>query len=86
MRPARLWLGGLGTAALVAAAAGGISAALSSDDVIVLGAADSINGKYAQNGANTKNGYDLAIRETIKAGGVKVGGMTDTLSIRYYDD
>ncbi len=86
MRPARLWLGGLGAAALIAAAAGGISAALSSDDVIVLGAAVSLTGKYAQNGANTKNGYDLAIREINKAGGVKVGGKTYTLSIRYYDD
>jgi branched-chain amino acid transport system substrate-binding protein len=56
------------------------------DDVIVLGAAVSITGKYAQNGAYTKNGYDLAIKRINEAGGVKVGGKHYKLAVRYYDD
>ena len=56
------------------------------DDVIVLGAAFSITGKYAQNGANTKNGYDLAIKRLNEAGGVVAGGNPYKLRVRYYDD
>ena len=53
------------------------------DDVIVLGAAFSITGKCAQNGANTKNGYDLAIKRINEAGGVVVGGKPYKLRVRY---
>ena len=56
------------------------------EDVIVLGAAVSLTGKYALNGANTKNGYELAVREVNDHGGVKVGGRTYKLTVRYYDD
>jgi branched-chain amino acid transport system substrate-binding protein len=55
-------------------------------NVIVLGAAVSLTGKYALNGANTKNGYELAVREVNDNGGVKVGGRTYKLTVRYYDD
>ena len=57
-----------------------------SDDVIVLGAAVSLTGKYAQNGINTKNGYDLAARKINDKGGVKIGGKDYKIVLRYYDD
>jgi branched-chain amino acid transport system substrate-binding protein len=56
------------------------------EDVIVLGAAVSLTGKYALNGTNTKNGYELAVREINDQGGVKVGGRSYKLVVRYYDD
>jgi branched-chain amino acid transport system substrate-binding protein len=56
------------------------------DDVIALGAAVSLTGKYAQNGLNTKNGYDLAVRQINDKGGVVIGGTPHKLEIRYYDD
>lgn len=67
---------GLGAASTLAAA----------DDVITLGAAISQTGKYALNGANTKNGYDLAIKAVNEKGGIAIGGERYDLAIRYYDD
>ncbi|MGB3020900.1 MAG: hypothetical protein WBB50_02115, partial [Methyloceanibacter sp.] len=55
---------GLGAASTLAAAG----------DVITLGAAISQTGKYALNGANTKNGYDLAIKAVNEKGGIEIGG------------
>jgi len=60
--------------------------ALCADNVITLGAAISLTGKYAPNGANTKNGYDLAVRQINRKGGVSIGGKPHSLEIRYYDD
>lgn len=65
---------------------GGIGAGAKTQDEIVLGAAVSLTGKYAQNGLNTKNGYDLAISKINERGGVKIGDKTYKLAIRYYDD
>jgi branched-chain amino acid transport system substrate-binding protein len=62
------------------------SDSVTSDDVITLGAAVSLTGKYALNGANTKNGYDLAVRQINDRGGVKIGGKSYKIEIRYYDD
>jgi branched-chain amino acid transport system substrate-binding protein len=56
------------------------------DDVITLGAAVSMTGKYAQNGTNTRNGYDLAVKTINEKGGVTVGGKPYQLVIHYYDD
>jgi branched-chain amino acid transport system substrate-binding protein len=55
-------------------------------EIITLGAAVSMTGKYAQNGANTRNGYDLAVKAINGKGGVTVGGRPYQLVIRYYDD
>ena len=52
----------------------------------MLGAAVSLTGKYALNGANTKNGYDLAVHKINDKGGVKIGGKDYKLVVRYYDD
>jgi branched-chain amino acid transport system substrate-binding protein len=65
---------------------GGVPPAPGAEDVIVLGAAVSLTGKYALNGINTKNGYELAVREINEKGGVKVGGRSYKLVVRYYDD
>ena len=55
-------------------------------DTIVLGAAVSLTGKYSTNGKNTKDGYDLAVERVNEMGGVKVGGKTYKLEVKYYDD
>jgi branched-chain amino acid transport system substrate-binding protein len=72
-------------AAVLLCSLGGVPAP-GAEDVIVLGAAVSLTGKYALNGTNTKNGYELAVREVNDKGGVKVGGKTYKLTVRYYDD
>jgi branched-chain amino acid transport system substrate-binding protein len=67
-------------------AASATGAAQSADDIIVLGAAISLTGKYALNGANAKNGYDLAVAKINERGGVTIAGTPYRLTIRYYDD
>ncbi len=77
------WLG-LCTTLVIGAIS--LVAATASEDVIVLGAAVSLTGKYAQNGVNTKNGYDLAARKINDRGGVVIGGKSYKIVLRYYDD
>ena len=55
-------------------------------DTIVLGAAVSLTGKYSTNGKNTQDGYSLAVKRINEMGGVKVGGKTYKLQVKYYDD
>ena len=55
-------------------------------DTITLGAAISLTGKYSTNGKNTLDGYQLAVKRINELGGVKVGGKTYQLAIKYYDD
>jgi branched-chain amino acid transport system substrate-binding protein len=83
VRPARFLSASL--AAVLLCSVGGVQAP-GAEDVIVLGAAVSLTGKYALNGANTRNGYELAVREVNDNGGVKVGGRSYKLTVRYYDD
>ena len=52
----------------------------------MLGAPVSLTGKYALNGANTKNGYDLAIHKINDKGGVSIAGRPYRLVVHYYDD
>ena len=55
-------------------------------DVITLGAALSLTGKYTTAGNHTKKGYELA-RDKINAkGGVKVGGKMYKIKLKFYDD
>jgi branched-chain amino acid transport system substrate-binding protein len=65
---------------------GSAGPAAETKDVIVLGAAVSLTGKYAQNGANTKNGYDLAVAKINEKGGIDIAGKNYKLAVRYYDD
>jgi branched-chain amino acid transport system substrate-binding protein len=55
-------------------------------DKIILGSAISITGKYSQEGKNASDGYNLAVKVINEKGGVKVGGKTYKLEIKYYDD
>lgn len=64
----------------------GIAPTGAAAESITLGAAVSHTGKYALNGANTKNGYDLAVKIVNEKGGIDIGGTRHDLDIRYYDD
>jgi branched-chain amino acid transport system substrate-binding protein len=55
-------------------------------DMIVLGSALSLTGPSALGGTSSREGYELAIRKINENGGVKVGGRTYRLVLRYYDD
>jgi len=55
-------------------------------DTIILGAAVSLTGKYAGSGLHTQKGYDLGVKIVNDKGGVKVGGKTYKLAVKYYDD
>ena len=66
--------------------ASGADSALCANNLITIGAAVSLTGKYALNGANTKNGYDLAVRQVNDKGGITIGGKPYRLEIHYYDD
>lgn len=75
----------LAAIALCASSLTGFSQARA-EDVIKLGAAVSLTGKYSTNGKNTKDGYDIAVQRINEMGGVKVGGMSYKLEVVYYDD
>ena len=74
-----------GPAAILVLSLGGIPSH-GADDQIVLGAAVSLTGEYAQNGASTRNGYELAVRAINDNGGVEIGGKRYRIVVRYYDD
>ena len=69
----------------VAGMAGGAMAKVEGD-TITLGSAISLSGKYSTNGLHTQKGYDFAVERINEAGGVKVGGKSYKLAIKYYDD
>ncbi|HBF97943.1 MAG TPA: amino acid ABC transporter substrate-binding protein, partial [Alphaproteobacteria bacterium] len=64
----------------------GTAPAQAADDVIRLGAAISLTGKYSTNGMNTRDGYMLAAERVNAAGGVTVGDKTYRLEVVFYDD
>lgn len=74
---------GIAAAGLLAASA---AQAKVEGDTIILGSAISLTGKYSSNGVDSQNGYDLAVKRINEMGGVKVGGQTYKLAVRYYDD
>jgi len=74
------------TAALVACALFAAYGVANAEDMITLGSAISITGKYSQEGKNAKDGYELAVKFINDKGGVKVGGKSYKLQVKYYDD
>jgi len=56
------------------------------EEVIVLGSTLSLTGAYAPSGAHARDGYEIALREINKKGGVKIAGKRYRLVFRYYDD
>ncbi len=78
-------------AALFAATALGVLSTLPAHarvdgDTITLGSAISFTGKYSTNGIHASNGYNLAVQRINEMGGVKVGGKSYKLAVKYYDD
>jgi branched-chain amino acid transport system substrate-binding protein len=55
-------------------------------DTIVFGAAISITGKTAKEGEYTRDGYQFAIDKINELGGIKVGGKSYRVALKYYDD
>ncbi len=53
---------------------------------ILVGAVIPLTGKYAAGGEQIQNGYQLAVDDINKAGGVSVGGTKIPLSIKVLDD
>jgi branched-chain amino acid transport system substrate-binding protein len=84
------WLRNIPALAVAMAGAGIIGAAPADakveGDTIILGSAISITGKYSTNGIHASNGYDLGVKRINEMGGVKVGGKSYKLKIKYYDD
>ena len=68
------------TARLTGAAAVGAALAFSgqafAENVITLGSAISITGKYSQEGKNASDGYNFAVKRINEMGGVKINGKT----------
>jgi len=72
--------------AIAALAIAGSAQAKVEGDTITLGSAISFSGKYSTNGIHASNGYNLAVKMINAQGGVKVGGKSYKLAIKYYDD
>jgi branched-chain amino acid transport system substrate-binding protein len=79
---------GVGTlsAAALALAMALPGSATAADNTITLGAVVSLTGSYSTNGKLTRDGYNMAVNRINSTGGVKVGGKTYKLAIKYYDD
>src|ERR1700682_2726969 len=71
-------------AAFISALAGPTPAL--AEDTIVFGAAISITGKTAKEGEYTRDGYQFYVDTMNQAGGIKVGGKTYKVALKYYDD
>lgn len=67
-------------------AVSGAERLFASDGRIILGTTVPMSGRYAKGGTDTKNGYELAIRQVNKQGGITIGGKRYRLAARYYDD
>ncbi|MDJ0514149.1 MAG: amino acid ABC transporter substrate-binding protein [Methyloceanibacter sp.] len=73
-------------AAFVAVVVQGGHVASAAEDEIVLGTTLPLTGAYQHIGEDTKNGYELAIYQINKRGGVVVGDNSFRLVARYYND
>jgi branched-chain amino acid transport system substrate-binding protein len=74
------------SAAAIGLVAAAPAAAKVEGDTITLGSAISFTGKYSTNGIHASNGYNLAVKMINATGGVKVGGKSYKLAVKYYDD
>jgi branched-chain amino acid transport system substrate-binding protein len=63
-----------------------VPATAGAEDTIVFGAAISLTGKTAKEGEYTRDGYQFSIDTLNQAGGIKVGGKTYKVALKYYDD
>jgi branched-chain amino acid transport system substrate-binding protein len=72
------------TVAAFAAFLGGLRAAAA--DTITFGAAISLTGKTAKEGEYTRDGYQFVVDKLNQLGGIKVGGKSYQVALKYYDD
>ena len=79
-------LGVSAAAAVVMASASATPSVAAECDVITLGSAISLTGKYATNGVHAKNGYEFAIQKIKENGGIKVDDKCYNFNVIYYDD
>ena len=73
----------LAGAALMSLVSSSLVEARVDGSTITLGAAVSLTGKYSTNGKHTKNGYNFAVKRINSMGGVKVGGKSYKLKVKY---
>ncbi len=76
----------LGVAALCATLAAPAAPVAAAGDTIVFGAPVSLTGNLTKEGHLTQEGYDLWKNYVNAHGGIKVGGKTYKVDIKYYDD
>ena len=55
-------------------------------DTIVFGAAISMTGKTAKEGEYTRDGYQIYVETVNRKGGIRVGGKSYKIELKYYDD
>ena len=79
-------LGASAAAAVVMASASATPSVAADCEVITLGSAISLTGKYATNGVHAKNGYEFAIQKIKENGGIKVDDKCYNFNVIYYDD
>ncbi len=72
------------TIAALATLVGGMRTAAA--DTITFGAAISMTGKTAKEGEYTRDGYQFVIDKINQLGGIKVGGKSYQVALKYYDD
>src|SRR3546814_13429806 len=70
------------TAGLLAA---GAASAKVEGDTVILGSANSLPGKYSDNGIDNQNGYDLTIKVIKDMGSVNVGGNKYHVGLTAYE-
>ena len=61
-------------------------AAAAQESVITFGTALSLTGRMSPEGVRVREGYDLYVKHINERGGIKVGGKTYKVAIKYYDD
>lgn len=73
-------------AVVLVAALGAAIPSQAQQDTITFGAALSLTGRVSTEGRLVKEGYDFYVRHINQRGGIRVGGKTYKVAIKYYDD
>lgn len=73
-------------ATVALAGCGSSSTGTTSNSTLVIGAPVSLTGSTSHEGQDTLNGYHLWADQVNANGGIKAGGTTYKVSIKYYDD
>src|SRR5450759_2364528 len=71
---------------LILTACGGGSSSTTTSHTLLFGAPISLTGSTSTEGHLTLEGYQLWVKEVNAHGGIKVGGTTYQVQLKYYDD